>query len=76
MQKFTSKTILFTIFIEMVIAFYLWLYLHTKLSVIFSFLSILVLFILLYLIFSFISPKILKKGQLFSKLQILTNIYV
>ncbi len=59
MQKFTSKIILFTVFIEIVITFYLWLYLQTKLSVIFSFLSILVLFILSYLIFSFISRKII-----------------
>lgn len=59
MQKFTFKIILFTILIEIVIAFYLWLYLQTKLSVIFSFLSILVLVILLYLIFSFISRKII-----------------
>jgi len=59
MQKFTFKIIVFIIFIEVVITFYLWLYLHTKISVIFSFLSILVLFILSYLIFSFISRKII-----------------
>ena len=69
MQKFTSKIILFTVFIEIVITYYLWLYLQTKLSVILSFLSILVLFILLYLIFSFISRKViaLDKGSTFFK---------
>ena len=69
MQKFTSKIILFIVFIEIVITFYLWLYIQTKLSVIFSFLSILVLFILLYLIFSFISRKVitLDKSSAFFK---------